>query len=314
MSAISEIINKVLGREGNERIPTPYWDDEESKMSDPIFSELLSIINSQELITESELADIHALVLDDQICNLIWEDSYPFSETNSDHEKDIGCLAITTIFHRFRPPEQEIIAKKDSKDPGARLFCIWMCTHEPRSDTNYDAVVELLFDDYGGVGNIALAGLGEVVSSHLILYQAIKNFLDPRLKGARNIFTVQWIYEVLNDIVYAIGEEGILDPESVNWGVLYDTDWHILGGENWAKTVSSLLSDHEWLGRIKTALDENSSAQYKCKSEICNNHFWIEDFVYSRRCAKCHLHHCDECLNDERVCKSCMNIDLTSEE
>ena len=324
MSAISETIDRILGRNGHERIPTPYWDGEEEKMSDPIFSELLSIIDAQDTISDSELSDIHTLVLDDQVCRLIFEDSHPESEMNTkDPYKDIGMLDITAIFHRFRPPEEAIIAKKDSPEPYSRLFCMWMCTYEYQEGTNYDVLIELLFDDIAGVGNQVVQQFGNVVSDPQIIYKAIKDYLDPEVKVPRNPQTMEWLFWVLNEIkdcAYNNWPDGEKPPEEadfegIGWS-LHDTDLHIMGGEMWARAIVMLQEDKDWLARVKQKFDTTSSNPYKCISETCNNHFWIENFIYSRRCNSynCPGHYCDECLNDERICKTCADEEDTGEE
>ena len=244
MSAITDVINRILGHGDHERI-------DHLQMDDPIFSELLSIIDAQESISDTELADLHTLLLDDQVCGLIWEDSYPISDTNNaDHDKEIGSMDITAIFHRYRPPEEGIIAKKDSPEPTARLFCIWMCTYEKMDDTDYDALAELLLDEFGGVGNLALTNLGEVISFEA-LYRIIRDYLVPS-NNTRDPGTVRWLLNWLNEIKQAVDD---FDPNDNPSGYtledhvlrsIYDSD-DIRGGDTWARVVIALQDDNDLL-------------------------------------------------------------------
>ena len=343
MSAISETIDRVLGRNGHERIPHPYWDTHGSVPTTPIFSELVSIINAQETISDSELADLHTLLLDDYICAQIFEDSHPESKTNTeDMHKDIGMMDITAIFHRFRPSEASIVAKKDSLEPSARMFSIWMCTYNGgeldfglrigAEDCDYSPLSELLFDEWAGVGNVALQMLGSVLS-HQVLYQEIKDYLGPS-NTSRDSPTLEWLFRWLDDINKIVdGFEPDDNPHGYSFEeyadyALQDSDMCMWGGSTWARVVIALKEDKDLMEYLHQQFENKSISSdgyfpryFPCRTSIdakyrpeastsgsCENKVWYAPFVDSMSCAKCDWSsYCDECLNDERICKTCAN-------
>lgn len=298
MATVESIIDSILLRCTSS--------DDKPAINDPIFSELENLIS----LKGDYKGKLNQLLLNDHICELLWDDSYPMSSLNqrSDNWEDLH--PISEIFWSFRPTESEIISKKDSKSIGARLFSIWFSTYENKGDTNqyreqYDSLADLLLDEFSTVRTHAVENLHHTVSNEAIINE-IKNFFFSEFESWDH-YVAEWLYEWVIFLITTANETSSQNDEDSIEQIAYalEGDDRIDIGGGWAEIAISLRQDSEFLDKIKLTREKFIQGHRfvcSCDANVFGYHgIWVPNY----QCQECKALKCSTCKDESRICNSC---------
>ena len=299
MTKAESLIDSILARcESSDDKPT---------IDDPIFSELENSIS----LKGDYIEKLNHLLLNDHICELLWDDSYPFSNFNDQSEDWENPHPISEIFWSFRPAQDEIIAKKDSKSVGARLFSIWFSTREYWGDMKqyrkqFDSLAGLLLDEYFSVRTHALY-LAQTASNEAIVNE-IKNFFYSDFRTWDH-YVAEWLYGWVNQLIITANGTGLEDDEDSIEQIasVLEVDDRIDDGRGWAEIAISLRQDTELLAHIESIKEKFIHGySFLCTCGTNSNSYhgiWIPNY----ECKKCKSLKCSRCMDEGKICKSCLS-------
>ena len=298
MATVESIIDSILLRcESN---------DDKPAIDDPIFSELENLIS-----LKGDYKDkLNQLLLNDHICKLLWDDSYPWSSLNQRSDNWEELHPISEIFWSFPPTECEIISKKDSKSVGARLFSIWFSTYENRGDTSqyrkqYDSLASLLLDESSSVRVLAAGYLLNTVS-HAAVINEIKNFFFSEFETWDH-YVAEWLYGWVIFLITTANETSSENDEDSIEQIAYalEEDDRIDIGWSWAEIAISLRQDSEFLDQIKLIREKFIQGHRfvcSCGANVFGYHgIWVPNY----QCQECKALKCSICKDESRICNSC---------
>tara|TARA_B100001564_G_scaffold294569_1_gene259433 strand:- start:344 stop:1243 length:900 start_codon:yes stop_codon:yes gene_type:complete len=299
MTKAESLIDSILARCASS--------DHKPTIDDPIFSELENSIS----VKGDYIEKLNQLLLNDHICELLWDDSYPMSNFNQRSDDWENLHPISEIFLAFRPAQDEIIAKKDSKSIAARLFSIWFSTYEHRGDTKqyrkqYDSLAGLLLDEYSSVRAHAVENLSHTVSNEAIVNE-IKIFFYADF-GTWDHYVAEWLFGWINDLINTANEWYLEDNEDSIEQIAsaLEQDDRIENGWGWAEIAISLRQDSEFLARIESIKEKFIHGYtFLCTCGTNSNSYhgiWVPNY----ECRECKSLKCSRCMDEGKICKSCL--------
>ena len=299
MATVESIIDSILLRCTSS--------DDKPAIDDPIFTELENLIS-----VKGDYKDkLNQLLLNDHICELLWDDSHPMSSLNQRSDNWEYLHPISEIFWRFPPTECEIISKKDSKSVGARLFSLWFSTYENIGDTNqyreqYDSLAGLLLDEFFSVRSHAAENLLHTVSNEAVI-NVIKNFFFSEFKNWDH-YVAEWLYGWVIFLITTADETNLENHEDSIEQIAHalEEDDRIDVGWSWAEIAISLRQDSEFLNQIDSVREkfiQRHRFVCSCGANVFGYHgIWVPNY----QCQKCKALKCSICKDESTICKSCI--------
>lgn len=280
--------------------------DDKPAIDDPIFTELKNLIS-----LKGDYKDkLNQLLLNDHICELLWDDSYPMSSLNQLSDNWENPHPVTEIFWSFRPTECEIISKKDSKSAGARLFSIWFSTYENRGDTNqyreqYDSLAGLLLDEFSSVRAHAAENLFHTVSNEAVINEIKNLFFSESVTWDH--YVAEWLYGWVIFLITTANETSLENNEDSIEQIAFalEEDDRINIGWSWAEIAISLRGDNEFLNQIESVGEKFIQGHRfvcSCEANVFRYHgIWVPN----HQCQECKALKCSICMDENRICESC---------